>query len=92
MKRKCLRNSCQIEFEPNKPKQVFCSAKCRVYYSRENKSTVKNKNVNGEKDKVIIDATKPTNIVKPQETPKSNYKIDTRKPFMSDAIKKKLGY
>lgn len=35
--KKCLRKKCQQEFEPNKPKQVFCSAKCRVYYSREEK-------------------------------------------------------
>lgn len=33
--KKCLRQKCQKEFEPNKPKQVFCSAKCRVYNSRE---------------------------------------------------------
>jgi len=37
--KKCLRQKCQKEFEPNKPKQVFCSAKCRVYFSRENKQT-----------------------------------------------------
>jgi len=35
--KKCLRQKCQKEFEPNKPKQVFCSAKCRVYFSREEK-------------------------------------------------------
>ncbi|MEO7584888.1 MAG: hypothetical protein ABIS74_17970 [Ferruginibacter sp.] len=35
--KKCLRVKCQKEFEPNKPKQVFCSAKCRVYFSREQK-------------------------------------------------------
>lgn len=35
--KKCLRQKCQKDFEPNKPKQVFCSAKCRVYYSREEK-------------------------------------------------------
>lgn len=29
---------CQKEFEPAKPKQVFCTSKCRVYYSREEKS------------------------------------------------------
>jgi len=36
--KKCLRQKCQKEFEPNKPKQVFCSAKCRVYFSREKES------------------------------------------------------
>ncbi len=35
--KKCLRLKCQKEFEPNKPKQVFCSDKCRVYFSREKK-------------------------------------------------------
>ena len=35
MKRKCLRKSCEVQFEPNKPKQLFCSAKCRVYHSRD---------------------------------------------------------
>jgi len=35
MKRKCLRKKCDVQFEPNKPKQLFCSAKCRVYHSRE---------------------------------------------------------
>ena len=39
----CLYSKCQKEFEPLKPKAKFCSAKCRVYYSRENKplTTVK---------------------------------------------------
>jgi hypothetical protein len=31
----CLRKKCQREFEPKKPKQVFCSPKCRVYHRRE---------------------------------------------------------
>lgn len=35
--KKCTRQKCQKEFEPNKPKQKFCSDKCRVYHSRENK-------------------------------------------------------
>lgn len=33
----CLRQKCQKEFEPTKPKQKFCSAKCKTYYSREEK-------------------------------------------------------
>ncbi len=36
--KKCLRKKCQKDFEPNKPKQVFCSDKCRVYNSRELKA------------------------------------------------------
>jgi len=35
MERKCLRKSCSVLFEPNKPKQLFCSAKCRVYHARD---------------------------------------------------------
>lgn len=31
----CLREGCSNEFEPNKPKQKFCSDKCRVYYGRQ---------------------------------------------------------
>lgn len=41
--KKCLRQKCQKEFEPNKPKQIFCSAKCRVYFSRENKTELDNR-------------------------------------------------
>jgi len=36
----CLRKKCQKEFEPNKPKQVFCSDKCRVYWNREKKASL----------------------------------------------------
>lgn len=35
--KECLRLECKEQFEPNKPKQVFCSAKCRVYYNRAEK-------------------------------------------------------
>jgi len=40
MERKCLRKSCEVLFEPNKPKQLFCSAKCRVYHSRDKKKEI----------------------------------------------------
>ncbi len=35
--KQCIRKKCQKEFEPTKPKQKFCSDKCRTYYSREEK-------------------------------------------------------
>lgn len=31
----CKRKKCSKQFKPNKPKQVFCSDKCRVYFTRE---------------------------------------------------------
>ena len=39
----------------------------------------------------VEDLTKPNKEVKPKEQPKTNYVADNRKPFMSDAIRKKLG-
>ena len=37
MSKECL--FCYVTFEPNKPKQKFCSAKCRVYFSRKKQET-----------------------------------------------------
>lgn len=53
--KKCKRIKCSKEFEPNKPKQVFCSDKCRVYFSRENKVAVE---IIGEQ-KVFVPKNKP---------------------------------
>jgi transcriptional regulator with XRE-family HTH domain len=46
-----------------------------------------------EQEKHIQDLTEGTNKVKDltKKPPTTNYVTDTRKPFMSDAIKKKLG-
>lgn len=33
--KQCERKKCQKDFEPKKPKQRFCSDKCRVYHRRE---------------------------------------------------------
>ena len=33
--KKCLRQKCGKEFEPKKPKQMFCCDACRVYSKRE---------------------------------------------------------
>ena len=65
--KKCLREKCTVYFEPNKPKQVFCSDKCRVYYSRENKKIK------------LLDATNPTNQMEPAKQPKTNFTINTTK-------------
>jgi hypothetical protein len=84
--KKCLREKCPNEFEPNKPKQVFCSAKCRVYYSRENPKTkvvglpLPKDYVEVKQVKVIKDFSKPTNLVEPQKpmgSQKSNFTINT---------------
>lgn len=40
-KRICQRKKCSIPFTPNKPKQKFCSDKCRVYNSRESNDVSK---------------------------------------------------
>lgn len=45
----CMYQKCGKEFEPLKPKAVFCSAKCRVYQNRLSK-----KKVVKEKNKVVI--------------------------------------
>lgn len=39
---------CKNDFEPKKPKQIFCSDKCRVYSNRAKKTALKN-----EYDKVV---------------------------------------
>ena len=39
----------------------------------------------------VQDLTKPNVEAKPKEQPKTNYVANTNKPFMSDAIRKKLG-
>jgi hypothetical protein len=86
--KKCLREKCPNEFEPNKPKQVFCSAKCRVYYSREKKKERKIAGVTLPKDyvevkspvKVIRDLLKQTNVIEPKKPlghQKSNFTINT---------------
>jgi len=40
--KKCLRQKCGKEFEPAKPKQKYCTDKCRTYAYRE-KQKEKNK-------------------------------------------------
>lgn len=70
--KKCLRKKCQKEFEPNKPKQVFCSAKCRVYFSREEKEQVPYSEV-----KDLNNQTNKIEPKKPLGNSKSNYTVNT---------------
>lgn len=82
--KKCLRQKCQKDFEPNKPKQVFCSAKCRVYFSREEKV----QSVTFD----IKDLNTPINQIKPLDpkgAKKSNLVIDTtQKKQMPEGLDK----
>lgn len=64
--KQCLQ--CKTEFKPLKPKAIFCSAKCRVYWHRANPKTK------------VQDLTTPTNVTKPPEPKKTNYTINTAPP------------
>ncbi len=39
----------------------------------------------------VKDLSKPNKEVKPKETPKTNHTVNNKQPYMSDAIRKKLG-
>lgn len=81
---KCKHCQKEVEQVEGKRPKLFCDNTCRsnFWYALNKKGKPKNK---------IQDATKPTNVIKPKTQPKSNYTADTTKPFMNDAIKKKLG-
>jgi hypothetical protein len=51
--KKCLYSKCEKEFEPNKPKQVFCCAVHRVYWNREQNAKI---------------SDTPTNYLKPENS------------------------
>jgi len=38
--KQCLRKKCGKDFEPTKPKQMYCSNKCRTYAFREKQKDV----------------------------------------------------
>ncbi len=79
---KCLFCQKEIVQSEGKRKKEYCNNTCRsnFWYS---------KNKKGKKG--VRDLTESNKEIKPPGTPKTNYITDTRKPFMSDAIKKKLG-
>jgi predicted nucleic acid-binding Zn ribbon protein len=75
--KKCLYSKCGKEFEPNKPKQKFCSDKCRVYWNRQR---------GGLKTVTTLDGTKiqmyvPVAHAEPIEVPKINYTPTVKKTF-----------
>ena len=62
---------CGEKMESKYRSKRFCSDMCRVYFNRENK---------GNNPPIEVkDFTKPTNVVVPNDTPKSNYSINTKK-------------
>lgn len=79
---KCLFCGNIVLQSAGKRKKEYCNNTCRSNFWY-------NKNKKGKS--LVKDLTKPNKEVKPAETPKTNYVADTRKPFMSEAIKKKLG-
>lgn len=92
MIKKCL--NCDKEFEQpeGKREKKFCSDNCRAAFNQKNKSEFVR--VPREMWEKMNDDTKKEESVLPPETKKdatiSNV-LETRTPFMSDAIKKKLG-
>jgi hypothetical protein len=60
---------CGKELTEGNTNRHFCCVKHRVYWNRENKEKAKKP--------IIKDLTKPTNVIKPIEPPKTNYSIKT---------------
>lgn len=60
-KRKCLRQKCGIEFIPTKPKQKYCSTKCRTYAHRESLKKEEEKIEEPKKEKPKGTPTPPKN-------------------------------
>ena len=80
---------CGENMEAKYRNKRFCSNKCRVYFKRES----------GEKIIVEKSAPKPApnpskeqpNEIQPEKTLQSVLQSTKRQPFMSEAMKKKLG-
>jgi hypothetical protein len=77
---KCL--YCEEEFEPKRETAKYCSDSCRVMYNRKyGKKNVVTKfqmqTLYNEIRSMVNDLNKPTNQIKPQEQPKTNYFVDT---------------
>lgn len=81
MEKDCL--NCETKFTPKNPKGKFCSDKCKVAYSRKNKSaksSISKPAVEKEKPKVQVkDLNEQSNVVKPitDLQPKTNYAVNT---------------
>ena len=78
----CLQCGEPVTRVEGKREKKFCNETCRsnFWYAKNKKGQQK-----------ITDLTKPNKEIKPTVQPKTNYSINTRKPFMSEVIKKKLG-
>lgn len=67
-KRTCLRQKCGVEFTPTKPKQKYCSTKCRTYAYRE---SLKDEEEKVEEPKREVKKDKPKDTpVPPKNDPK----------------------
>lgn len=73
---------CEKAMEAEYRNKRFCSDKCRVYWNRENPKVK------------VVDFTKPTNIIKSFEQPKTNFTINTVPEVMPDGLnwKEKLDW
>lgn len=80
---KCLYSKCENEFVPKNTKTKFCCASHRVMWHRENGEP--------KTETKVQDLNEYTGNKEAKPTKTTNTTIDTRKPFMSEAIKKKLG-
>lgn len=74
---------------PGKKKKEFCGETCRsnYWYGLNKKGRSASKTVVQDLNKQSEGKTQSLS----KNSPKTNYTIDSKKPFMSDAIKKKLG-
>lgn len=71
---------CETPMESKYRNKRFCSDRCRTYWNRENKGKTTIVDLNEQSGKKEVVPPKTTNTT-----------IDTKRPFMSEAIKKKLG-
>lgn len=76
--RKCLYSKCDVDFEPKKPKQKFCCAIHRVYYSREAAPKKEDKRKNN---------GNPNNFKKKTESPPDQFKYDIEKMANEEYLK-----
>ena len=94
---KCLHCENELQHVPGRKKKRFCNETCRSNYWY-------GKNKRGKKKEAkikVADLTTPTNQIKPQEQPKTNFTINTGKekevsktvsnPFRDEYRRKKMG-
>lgn len=95
IKRDCM--VCKKPFEAKRSDARFCSPNCRQKYVRSPQGYIidealKEQKRAAEKSVEVKDLNQKTEVKSITEAaPKTNFSINTRKPFMNDAIRKKLG-